>query len=257
MKTATKLLGFSVVASAILAGCTGTGLPSGTTPGAGKPGFLVRVTKDNQPVSGKTVFLKKFNNVKEGDFGNSDKVSGSGVKTDSNGNAFVEAPADAVTGGALFGVGYDAANTDFGGDSKNVAVSNLKDEIQWFTTPAVDLSTKTGKTASVNFDLKWATSGFTPADGGAVQGPKVTFQLTPKTGATKYEVVVNKGNVAGSGTSAAAGGSLTSSTTSITWDNATAGDYTYQAKAFTTSGVAGVTDQQASPWLVFKVTGAQ
>lgn len=257
MKTTVKLLGFTVATAAILAGCTGN-LPTNTGTGdLSKPGFTVTVTKNGQPVSGYNLFLKQFNNVSEGQFGNS-SATGTSVKTDSNGIAFVEAPQDAVNGGALFGVGYDAANTQFGGNRDKVAQSNNTDEIQWFTTPAVNLNTKTGKRVSLNFDVAWATAGFSPANGGTVQGPNVTFQLAPKQGATKYEVVVSQGNVAGTGSPAAPAGSLTSATPSITWTGAKAGTYNYQAKAFLPSGMAGIdANQTASSWLVFSVTGAQ
>jgi hypothetical protein len=260
MKTNAKLIGFTVVAAAIMAGCTGTGLPTTTTPGAGEPGFNVRITKNNQPLNGRTVFLKKYNNVSEGNFGNSDRVSGSATKTDSNGVAFLKADPAAVTAGALFGVGYDFANAEFGGDAKNVAASNLTDEIQWFTTPAINLSTKTGKTVSVNFDVAWNVAAFQPSNGAEISGTTVTFTLPPKMGATKYEVLVNKGNAAGTGSAAtgAGAGQLTSATPSITWSGVQPDTYNYQAKAFTASGVAGVgSDQLASPWSVFTVRGAQ
>ena len=258
MKTTVKLIGFSVVAAALVAGCTGEGLPGGTGADPSVPGFTVTVTKNGAPVKDRTIFQKKFNNVQEGQFGNSDKV-GEGVKTNDQGIAFVPAPADAVSGGGLFGVGYDAANTQYGGNANNVAQANLKDEIQWFTTPAYNLNDKTGKRVSTSFDIGWNTEGFQPSNGGTVTGPNVTFTLTEKQNATKYEVVVNKGNVAGTGSAATTTGALSGTGTTLTWNGAEAGTNNYQAKAFTPAGIAGVSfqDQMATPWLVFTVAGQQ
>lgn len=260
MKLNAKLIGASVIATAILAGCTGTTLPGSTTTGTGsagtvgQPGFSGRMTKNGSaPTGDRYVFLKKYSGT-EGSLANGSGVPGTEVKVSSDGSFFIPAPAEAVSGGALFGIAYDVANATYKGDATKASASVLKDEIQWFSTPAYDLSTKTGKTVSVNFDIAWNTEAFTPSNGGAISPTNLEFRLAPRTGATKYEVTVNKGTVVGAGTRAF---SETSATPNIKWTGATAGDYVYQAKAHHPNGVAGVTgdSQAASTWLTFKVSG--
>lgn len=248
-----KMMGIAASATvtvALLAGCPGTDLPTGTTPGAGQPEISGRITKNNNPVEGRTVFLKKFLGD-EGSFANGSKVEGVTAKTDSSGRFVLPVPADAANAGGMFGVGYDATNAD----PQNISAGTLTDEIQWFTSPAINLSTKTGKTVSVNFDLAWNVAAFSPSNGAAVQGPNVTFTLPEKSGATEYEIDVRKGKVAGTGASAF---SEKKTERTFTWEGATAGDYIYQAKVFLPSGIAGITSNQAaSPWTTFSVTGAQ
>jgi hypothetical protein len=252
MKTTVKLLGFTVAAAAILAGCTGTGLPSGTTPN-GQPGFSGRITKGGNAVSGRKVFLKVWSGATEGQFGGtSSNQTSINATTDSNGNYFLPLTADQVSGGGLFSVAYDASKTELGGNANNVSAANLTDEVQWFFSPPANLNNAPGKTVTVNFDIGWAISGFTPANGAAISGSDVTFTLPAKSGATQYEVVVNKGSTAGSGASAF---DQKSSTPSIKWSGAAAGPYIYTAKVFTESGVSGV--QASSPNLTFTVSGAQ
>lgn len=240
-----KLFG-AVVGVALLAGCTGTGLPGQTTPtGAG---FLVSVTKNGSPVANKTVFLKQYNSVAEGSYGNSTRVANQTARTDSNGTVFLQAPADAVAAGGLFGVGYDAGDEN----AQNKDASKLTDEIQWFTTPAINLATKTGQRQNVSIDIGWAIAGFTPQTGATVTGKEVKFTLPAKSGASEYEVVVNQGTVAGSGTKVFG---EKGANPSFTWSNASNGQYNYTGKFFTASGVAGI--QASSPVLVFTVAGAQ
>lgn len=254
MKNNVKLMGIATSATlsvALLAGCPGTELPPGVGPTTGKPQITGRVTKNNNPVSGRTVFLKSFSGGSEGSFVGGSAVADKSVKTDSNGSFTIEVPADAVEAGGLFGVGYDISKED----AKKIAVTDNPDEIQWFTSPAINLKTKTGKSATINFDLAWNATAFSPANGAAVPAGKVTFTLAEKMDATEYEVTVNSGTVAGSGAKAFSGKSATKT---IEWADAKAGDYVYQAKAFTPTGISGITsNQQASSWLTFKVTGAQ
>lgn len=253
MKTTVKLLGFTVAAAAILAGCTGTGLPSGTTPGAGQPGFSGRITKDGNAASGRKVFLKVWNGSTEGTFtGTSSNQTSINATTDSNGNYFLPLSADQVSGGGLFSVAYDAANTAVGGDANKASAANLTDEVQWFFSPPANLNNAPGKTVTVNFDIGWAINGFTPSNGAAISGKEVKFIFPAKAGATEYEVLVNTGNTAGSGTRAF---SQKGAAPTFTWSNASNGNYIYTAKVFTGSGVAGV--QASSPNLTFTVSGAQ
>lgn len=252
MKTTVKLLGFTVAAAAILAGCTGTGLPSGTTPN-GQPGFTGRITKNGNAVSGRKVFLKVWTGATEGQFGGtSSNQTSINATTDSNGNYFLPLSSDQVSNGGLFSVAYDASKTELGGNANNVSAQNLTDEVQWFFSPPANVNNAAGKTVTVNFDLGWAINGFTPANGAAVSGKTVKFTLPAKAGATQYEVVVNNGSTAGSGSTAF---DQKSATPSFTWDSASNGNYIYTAKVFTESGVSGV--QASSPNLTFSVSGAQ
>ncbi|MFN3428462.1 MAG: hypothetical protein ACK46X_00760 [Candidatus Sericytochromatia bacterium] len=252
MKTTTKLLGITVVAAAILAGCTGSGLPSGTTPN-GQPGFSGRVTKNGNAVNGRKVFLKIWNGATAGTFsGNSTNRTEINATTDSNGNYFLPLTTEQVSSGGLFGVAYDASNTAVGGSANAVSAANLTDEVQWFFSAPASLGTATGSTVNVNFDIGWAINGFTPSNGAVVSGKEVKFAFPTKTGATKYEVVVNSGSTAGSGSKVFG---ETGAAPTFTWPNAGNGNYVYTAKVFTDSGVSGV--QASSPNLTFTVTGAQ
>jgi hypothetical protein len=254
MKTTVKLLGISVAAAAILAGCTGTGLPSGTNPGGnGQPGFSGRITKDGQAASGRKVFLKIWNGATAGTFsGNSTNRTEINATTDSNGNYFLPLTTEQVSAGGLFSVAYDSSNTAVGGNANNVSAGTLTDEVQWFFSPPADVNSAAGKTVTVNFDIGWAISGFTPKQGSAISGKEVKFSFPAKTGATKYEVLVNSGSTAGSGTRAF---SDSGASPAFTWSNASNGNYVYTAKVFTEAGVSGV--QASSPNLTFSVTGAQ
>lgn len=250
MKT-TQLFGAAVLVTTFAAGCTGQGLPTSTNPGDGNPAITGRITKDGQPVSGRTVFLKQFNGVSEGSYANATRVSGVTTQTRNDGTFTLTAPADAVTAGALFGVGYDAGDAN----AANKSAQTLTDEIQWFTSPAINLSTKTGKTANVNFDIGWAISGFNPSNGSVVNARTVNFTMPAKSGATRYEVIALNGNAAGTGTRAFSGDATTPS---ITWSNASNGTYNWTAKYFTGAGAGGVDLQASSPALVFTVnTSAQ
>lgn len=253
MKNNLKLMGIATSATlaiTLLAGCPGTDLPTGTGQNLGDPQISGRVTKNNQPVEGRMVFLKKYLGS-EGSFANGSKVEGVTTKTDSAGRFTLPVPADAANAGGLFGVGYDATNAD----PKNISAGTLTDEIQWFTSPAINLANKTGKTVAVNFDVAWNTAAFQPSNGAAVQGPNVTFTLPEKMGATEYEIDVRQGTVAGTGTPAF---SEKGTDRTFTWNGAANGNYIYQAKAFLTSGIAGITSNQAAaPWATFTVTGAQ
>jgi hypothetical protein len=254
MNNSMKLIAGTVLTLGFLAGCTGSNLPTATA-GGGQPGFSGRVTKNNLGVADKTVWLKKYTG-KEGSLEGGSAVTGTGVKTDSNGQYFIPAPADAVSGGALFGVAYDATNTQFNGNATAGDAGTNKDEVQWFSTPAVDLSTKSGKTANVSFDIGWASTGFTPAYGSVVSAPNVSFSLPTKEGATQYEVRIVTGKVIGSGSTVKTVSSATA--TGLTWEGATPGDYHYQAKVLLPAGIAGVTgsNQAASPELIFSVRAA-
>jgi hypothetical protein len=241
-----KLFAGVVGVALIAAGCTGNNLPTSTN--ATGAGFQVSVSKNGTPVANKTVFLKQYNGVSEGSYGNSSRVANQTAKTDSQGIAFLQAPGDAVTAGGLFGVGYDAGDEN----AQNKSAATLTDEVQWFTTPAINLANKTGNRQTVSIDIGWAVNGFTPQNGANVTGKKVEFTLPAKQGATEYEVVVNQGTVAGSGTKAF---SDKKATPSFTWNDASNGSYNYTGKFFTASGAAGI--QASSANLVFNVTGAQ
>lgn len=250
MKTTVKLLGFTVATAAILAGCTGN-LPTGTG-AAGQPAFQGRVTKNNQPVQGRKVFLKVWNGSTEGTFsGTSSNRTDITATTDSNGQYSLPLTAEQVSAGGLFSVAYDAANTATGGDANKASAANLNDEVQWFFSPPANLNTAPGKTINVNFDIGWAVNGFTPANGAAISGKEVKFAFPAKDGATKYEVLVNSGSTAGSGTKAFGD---SGASPMFTWSNASNGNYIYTAKVFTQAGVSGV--QASSPNLTFTVTGA-
>lgn len=262
MKNIKLFAGVAAVTVTLLAGCTGN-VP-GQLGQPGQPGFSGRITKNNQGLPDRQVWLKRFSSGTEGTLTGGVAVEGTRVKTDSNGNYFIPAPADAVTAGALFGIGYDVANSSQGGDTTKLDAKNLTDEIQWFSSPAYNLSTKSGNTVNVSFDVAWAISGFSPAYGSTVQATNktVTFTLPPKTGATEYEVTVNSGTAAGAGSLVAGAGNtptLKGPNPTLTWPTAANGPYTYQAKAHMPNGVAGVSgnSQMASPWLVFTVAGAQ
>jgi hypothetical protein len=250
----TPFLGTAIAAVALLSACNGT-TPTGTGTNPGTPGFAVHLTKNGANLSGRTVFLKSFNGGSIGSLTGGNGVSGSGVSTDNNGNAFVPVQANAVSG--LFGVGYDASNTNFGGTANKQDASNNQDEIQWFSTPAYNLSTATGNSVPVSIDVGWNTQGFRPAYNTTVQGPNVTFSVPSYTGANSYEWDIHTGNIAGNGSNAS-GSPLTSSSPTTTWNNANAGPYTYQVKAFTSAGVAGGGgNQTATPWVLFSVGGGQ
>lgn len=241
MKHTLKLTA-ALAAVAALAACTG--LPTGTTPGdLSEPGVLVTVVKNGQPQRDVTVFLKSFNGVAEGSYANSSRV-GTTAKTDSNGMALLKVDAAAAESG-LFGAGYDAADQD---PAKKAASANA-DQVQWFTTPAIKLSNKTAKRANVTVDIGWDTAAFTPKNGATVDAGNVEFSLPTKAGATEYEVLVLKGNVAGSGEKAAT--IAKNGTGKFTWTGATAGQYNYTGKFFTTDGMGGL--QASSSALLFTV----
>jgi hypothetical protein len=251
MKTTVKLLGFTVATAAILAGCTGN-LPTGTGT-AGQPAFQGRITKNNQPVQGRKVFLKVWNSATEGTFsGTSSNRTEINATTDSNGQYSLPLTAEQVSAGGLFSVAYDASNTAVGGKAENVSAATLNDEVQWFFSPPANLNAAPGKTINVNFDIGWAVAGFTPSNGAAITGKEVKFAFPAKEGATKYEVLVNNGSTAGSGTKAF---NESGASPMFTWSNASNGNYIYTAKVFTQAGVSGV--QASSPNLTFSVTGAQ
>ena len=74
----------------------------------------------------------------------------------------------------------------------------------------------------------------------------VELSLPTKSGATDYEVLVNQGNVAGTGTKAF---DEKNSTGKFTWTGASAGTYNYVGKFFTAAGMG----QASSSALVFTV----
>lgn len=251
MKTTVKLLGFSIATAAFLAGCTGN-LPTNTGV-AGQPAFQGRITKNNQPVSGRKVFLKVWNGSTEGTFtGTSSNRTDITATTDSNGQYSLPLTAEQVSGGGLFSVAYDSSNTAAGGKAENVSAATLTDEVQWFFSPPANLNTAPGKTINVNFDIGWAITGFTPSNGAVVTGKSVDFRFPTKEGATEYEVRVNTGTTAGSGSTAF---NQKGASPTFNWNGASNGSYTYTAKVFTQSGVSGV--QASSPNLTFTVAGAQ
>jgi hypothetical protein len=233
-----------VLSAAVLTACTGT-LPSGTTIDPKQPGFNVRLTKNGAGVSGRTISLKSYNGATAGSYGSNFTVVNADIKTDSTGSAFVPVSSTAAAAGGLFGISYNAAT----GKEMNAAVKTAenKDEIQWFNSKVYDLS-KTN-TAQISVDLAWDASKFTPADGSTVSDKEVKFMLPLYTGATEYEVIVNKGTVIGSGAKAF---SDKSASNTITWSSDVVdGDYSYTAKVFTEAGQAGV--QASSPVSVFTV----
>lgn len=232
-------LGASLVAVAALAACTG--VPSTTNPGdMSEPGIQVSVFKNNQPQANVTVFLKKFNGVAEGSYSNG-TAEGTTAKTDSNGIAFLPVPAAAADSG-LFGAAYDISKED----ATKVDAAKNPDQIQWFTTPAISLANKTGKRASVSIDIGWDTAAFSPKYGDSVNAGNVEFSLPTKSGATEYEVLVNQGNVAGSGSKAY---DEKNATGKFTWTGASAGTYNYVGKFFTSAGMG----QASTSALVFTV----
>ncbi|HEY9723681.1 MAG TPA: hypothetical protein V6D47_16840 [Oscillatoriaceae cyanobacterium] len=256
MKSTTKLFAAVVFAAAFTAGCNGMGLPN-QTGNTTDPGFTGSVTMNGSPASGVTVFLKQWNNGKAGTFNGTSGHVGTQYQTttDSQGNYFLPVPKDAVTGGGLYGVGYDASLSD----STQKTADNNKNGVLWFTSPAYDLSSQTGNRVSVSFDTGWSAAAFSPANGASIQPTNggIAFTLPSYPHATGYEVDITSGSVAGSG-SAVDGSPLKGTSPQLTWNNPSNGTYNYEAKVTTSSGMAGIADNQAaSPYLVFTVTGAQ
>jgi hypothetical protein len=227
--------------------------PVGERSPAVMPAFQGRVTKHGQPVAGRTIFLKVWNGASEGTFGGvSSNRTEINATTDSNGQYTLPLTAEQVSAGGLFSVAYDAANTATGGDPNKVSAANMTDEVQWFFSPPASLNNAPYKTISVNFDIGWAINGFTPANGATLAGRSVTFAMPVKHGATKYEVLVNAGNIAGSGSRVF---SEISTTPRITWNDATAGNYIYTTRIYTQEGVTGI--MASSPNISFTVTNTQ
>lgn len=245
--------GCSPEAAALLAGAAGAagGIPTTTAVDPTKPGFYGKVTKGGAGQADRVVWLKSYSGS-EGSLTGGVSQASTQVRTDSTGAFFIPAPKDAVDNGALFGIGYDVANVNYGGDAQKITATANPSEVQWFSTPAFNLKTKTNNQVVVNFDIAWDVASFTPSNGAGVSAGTVDFKLASKAGATEYEVRVVSGKVAGSGSTVK---TIQGSSPMLQWTGATAGDYNYQAKVMLPSGIAGVNagSQAAAPFLTFTV----